>query len=64
MPQKLEKWGIKFSVLVDSVFKFIYCFEIYYGKNLEVEIRIEGTHGEGGIAYGMVIKLLSGLEEK
>jgi hypothetical protein len=64
MPKKPEKWGIKFWMLADSVSKFIYCFEIYCGKNLEVEIRMEGTHTEGGAAYGVVIKLLRGLEEK
>jgi hypothetical protein len=64
MPKKPEKWGIKFWVLADSVSKFIYCFEIYCGKNLEAEIRVEGRHGEGGSAYGMVMTLLRGLEEK
>jgi hypothetical protein len=55
MPKKPEKWGIKFWVLADSVSKFIYCFEIYCGKNLEAEIRVEGRHGEGGSAYGVVM---------
>jgi hypothetical protein len=37
MPKKPEKWEIKFWVLVDSVSKFLYCFEIYCNKNLEAE---------------------------
>jgi hypothetical protein len=47
IPKKPEKWGIKFWVLADSVSKFIYCFKIYCGKNLEAEIRMERPHGEG-----------------
>jgi hypothetical protein len=64
MPKRPEKWGIKFWVLADSVSKFIYCFEIYCGKNLEAEITVEGTHGQAGSAYGVVMKLLRGLEKK
>jgi hypothetical protein len=64
MPKKPEKWGINFWVLTDSVSKFIYCFETYCGKNLEVEVRIEGSRGEAGAAYGVVMKLLRGLEGK
>jgi hypothetical protein len=64
MPKKPEKWGIKFWVLADSVSKFIYCFEVYCRKNLEAEIRVEGTLAEGGAAYGVVMNLLSGLKEK
>jgi hypothetical protein len=62
MSNKPEKWGIKFWVLADSVSKFIYCFEIYCGKNLEAEVRMEGPCGEVGAAYGVVINLLQGLE--
>jgi hypothetical protein len=40
MSKKPEKWGIKFWVLADSVSKFIYCFEIYCGKNLEAEVSV------------------------
>jgi hypothetical protein len=64
MLKKLEKWGIKFWVLADSISKFIYCFEIYCGKNLEAEITMEDTHGQGGFVYGVVMKLLKGLEGK
>ena len=64
MPKKLEKWGIKLWMLVDSVSKYIYCFEIYFGKNLKAEIKMEGPRGEAGAAYGVVMKLLNGLEEK
>jgi hypothetical protein len=64
MPKKPEKWGIKFWVLADSVSKFIYCFEIYCGKNLEVEVRVEGPRGDASAAYGVVMKLLRGVEEK
>jgi hypothetical protein len=64
MPKKPEKWGIKFWVLADLVSKFIYCFEIYCGKNLEAEIRMKGTHVEGGAAYGVVMNLLRGLEKR
>jgi hypothetical protein len=35
MPKKPEKWGIKFWVLADFASKFIYCFDIYCGKNLQ-----------------------------
>jgi hypothetical protein len=64
MPKKPEKWGIKIWVLADSASKFIYFFEIYCGKNLEAEIRMEGTCADGGSAYGVVMNLLSGLEER
>jgi hypothetical protein len=64
MPKKPEKWGIKFWVLADLVSKFIYCFEIYYGKNLQAEVRIEVPSMQGGVAYAVVMKLLQGLEEK
>jgi hypothetical protein len=64
MLKKPEKWRIKFWVLADSTSKFIYCFEIYCGKNLEAEIRMEGTRVDGSSAYGVVMKLLSGLEER
>jgi hypothetical protein len=40
MPKKLEKWGIKVWVLADSASKFIYCFEVYCGKNLEAKVRV------------------------
>jgi hypothetical protein len=64
MPKKPEKWRIKFWVLADSVSKFIYCFEIYCGKNLEAEVRVEVPSGQGDAAYRIVMKLLQGLEEK
>jgi hypothetical protein len=64
MPKKSEKWGIKFWVLVVSVSKFIYCFKIYCGKNLEAEVRVEVPSMQDGAAYGVVMKLLQGLEEK
>jgi hypothetical protein len=64
MPKKPEKWGIKFWVLANSVSKFIYCFEIYCGKNLEAEIQMSVPCGEASAAYGVVMKLLSGLEGK
>jgi hypothetical protein len=64
MPKKPEKWGIKFWVLADSMSKFIYCFEIYCGKNLEAKVRAEVPTGQGGAAYGVVMNLLQGLEEK
>jgi hypothetical protein len=64
MPKKPEKWGIKFWVLADSSSKFIYCFDIYCGKNLEAEVRVEAPSGQGGAAYGVVMNLLRGLEDK
>jgi hypothetical protein len=64
MPKKPEKWGIKFCVLVDLVLKFIFTFEIYCGKNMEADVTVEIPRGEAGAAYGVVIKLLRGLEEK
>jgi hypothetical protein len=62
--QETREMGIKFWVLADSVSKFIYCFEIYCGKNLEAGIRIQGPRGEASAAYGVVMTLLTGLEEK
>jgi hypothetical protein len=64
MPKKPKKWEIKFWVLTDSVSKFIYCFDIYCGKNLEAEIIVPGPSVQAGAAYGVVMKLLSGLEGK
>jgi hypothetical protein len=64
MPKIPKKWGIKFWVLADSASKFIYCFDIYCGKNLEAEVRVEAPLGQGGVAYGVVMNLLHGLEEK
>jgi hypothetical protein len=64
MPKKSEKWGIKFWVLADSTSKFIYFFEVYCGKNLEVEVRFEVPRGEGGAAYGVVMRLVQGLKDK
>jgi hypothetical protein len=64
MPKRPEKWKIKFWVLVDSILKSIYCFEIYRGKNLEVDVRMRGACGEAGAAYGVVMKMLHGLERK
>jgi hypothetical protein len=61
MPKKPEKWGIKFWVLSNSVSKFIFYFEIYCGKNLEAEIRVEAPNGEAEAVYGVVMKLLEGL---
>jgi hypothetical protein len=51
-------------VLADSVSKFIYCFDIYCSKNLKAEIRVPGSLAQAGAAYGVVMKLLSGLEDK
>ena len=62
--QEPEKWGIKFWMLADSVSKFIYYFDIYYEKNLEAEIRMEGPRGKDGATYGVVMKLLKGLGGK
>jgi hypothetical protein len=64
MPKKPKKWDIKFWVLVDSVSKFIYCFEMYCGKNVEAEVRVPVPRGEAGAAYRVVMKLLEGLEGK
>jgi hypothetical protein len=51
-------------VLVDSTSKFIYCLEVYCGKNLEAEVRFEVPCGEGGATYGVVMRLVQGLEGK
>jgi hypothetical protein len=64
MPKKPEKWGIKFWVLANSASKFIYCFEVYCGKNLEAEVRVAVPRGEASAAYRVVMKLLQGLEGK
>jgi hypothetical protein len=69
MPNKPKEWKIKFWVLTDSSSKFIYCFDIYCfdiycGKNLEAEVRVEAPFRQGGAAYGVVMNLLRGLEDK
>jgi hypothetical protein len=64
MPKKPEKWGIKFWVLTDSVSKFIFCFEIYCRKNMEANVTIPIPRGEASAAYGVVMNLLHGLEDK
>jgi hypothetical protein len=64
MPKKPKKWGIKFWVLADSIFKFIYCFDIYCGKNLEAEVRVPSPSVQAGVAYAVVMNLLQGLEYK
>jgi hypothetical protein len=64
MPKKPEKWGIKFLVLADSSTKFIYCFDIYCGKNLEAKVKVEAPSREGGLAYGVIMHLVQGLEGK
>jgi hypothetical protein len=60
----LEKWGIIFWVLANSISKFIYCFEIYYSINLVAKLRMKGPRGETGVAYEVVMKMLHGLEKK
>jgi hypothetical protein len=64
MPKKPEKWKIKFWVLADSSTKFIYWFDIYCGKNLEAEVRVEAPSRQGGSAYGVIMHLVQGLEGK
>jgi hypothetical protein len=64
IPKKSEKWGIKFWMLVDSASKFIYCFNIYCGKNLQVEVRVPAPIEQGVATYGVVMNLLQGLEDK
>jgi hypothetical protein len=64
MPKKPEKWGIKFWVLVDSSTKFIYCFDIYCGKNLKAEVRVEAPSRQGDSSYGIIMHLVQGLEGK
>ena len=63
MPKKPEKWRIKFWVLINSSSKFIYYFDIYCGKNLEAEVRIEAPYGQGSAVYCIVMNFLQGLEE-
>jgi hypothetical protein len=62
LPIKPKKWKKSFWILADSIFKSIYCFEIYCGKNLEVDVRMKGPCREVGAAYRMVMKMLYGLE--
>ena len=64
MPKKQEKWRIKFWMLLDSTSKFIYYFEVYCSKILEVEVKFEEPCGEGGAAYEVVMRLVQGLEDK
>jgi hypothetical protein len=64
MPKKPKKWRIKFWVLADSVSKFIFCFEIYCGKNMEVDVTVPIPCEETSTAYGVVMNLLRGLEDK
>ena len=37
---------------------------MYCGKNLEAEVRVIVPRSDAGLAYGVVMKLLEGLEEK
>ena len=64
MPKKMEKWDIKFWVLADSASKFIYCFEVYCGKNVEADIKVQIPQSEAGAAYGVVMKLLEGQRKR
>jgi hypothetical protein len=64
MTKKPEKWGVKLWLLADSVLKFIYSFEIYFTKNLEPKVKIEGPCGKVGIVCGVVLEMLHGIEEK
>jgi hypothetical protein len=58
MPKKLEKWRIKVWCLAESSSKFVYNFDIYCGKNLEVEVRVAIPRGEATLAHAIVTKLL------
>ena len=64
MPKKPKKWGIKFWMLVDSVSKFIYYFDIYCGKNLEAEVGIPKPSVQASVDYEVVMNLLRGLKCK
>jgi hypothetical protein len=64
MPKKPEKWGIKVWCLADLSSKFVYNFDIYYGKNVETEVRVVVPRGEASLAHAIVMKLLQGLENK
>jgi hypothetical protein len=64
MPKKPEKWGRKVWCLADSSSKFVFNFNIYYGKNVEAEVRVVVPQGEASLAHAIVMKLLQGLENK
>jgi hypothetical protein len=51
-------------VLVDSVLKSAYFLNIYCGKNLEDEVRVEISCREASAAYRIVMNLLQDFEEK
>jgi hypothetical protein len=65
MPNKPEKWGVKVWCLADSKSKFVYNFEIYYGKNPNgPEGQAPARVGEGNMARNVVLGLIEGLEGK
>jgi hypothetical protein len=73
MPKKPQKWGIKVWCLADSIFKFVYNFIFYCGKNGDnEEMAPEAPNalvplvprGEPRQAHEVVLKLVDGLEGK
>jgi hypothetical protein len=61
MPKKPQKWGIKVWCLSDT--KYVYDFDIYYGRNgngAEQPKNVPPT--EGSVATNVVLNLVNGLE--
>lgn len=64
MPKKSLKWGVKVWCVVDSKSKFIYDFDIYYGKS-QTSLKSKAfTIKKQNLAYWIVIELTRGLDNK
>ena len=73
MPNKLEKWGLKVWCLPCSTSKYVWNFEVYYGKEcLPAEVPLDpngippllpppASCGEAKLAHNLVVQLLQGL---
>ena len=65
MPNKPEKWRIKVWCMADSTLKYVYNFEIYYGKDPNVlGGQALARNGEGNMASNVALGLMIGLEGK
>ena len=57
-----QKWGIKIWYLANSTSKYVYNFDIYCGRNLDAQARVDGHRGESTVAHEVVTKLAIGLK--
>ena len=64
MPKKPKKWRMKLWVLIDFISKYVYTFDVYCGKNLEVQGNELQTKDEANVAYEVVMELLEELEDR